>query len=509
MVFTRILRNLIRDKELGPRIVPIIPDEARTFGMDPLFKEVGIYAALGQRYEPVDSDLVLSYREATDGQVLEEGITEAGSMASFQAAGTSYATHGHVDDPVLHLLLDVRLPADRRPDVGVRGCPRSRLPHGRDGRSHHAGGRGPAARRRPQPHPRLDGARRPRLRPGLRLRARRDRPRRDRAHVRQGRGRLLLHHALQRELRPAARSPTASTRGSCAASTGSPRRRSSARTRIRPGSSARAPSSTGSSRRATCWPRRFGVAAEVYSAPSFPLLRRDALEAERWNRLHPDAKDQRVPYVTTVLPGDGGPIVAATDWMKALPDMVARWLPRAVRVARDGRVRPKRHARGPAGAVRDRPAPHRGRDPRLAGALRRHGPGQGGQGDPRARHRPRQDRSARRLSSACRRPRRRRRASSDRLPAERTDRAGPARRVFLRLGLTSFGGPAAHVALMRDEFVRRRGWLDDAAFVDLLGAANLIPGPTSTELAMHLGHRRARPGRACRRRSRVPAAGRG
>ncbi|HEY0444748.1 MAG TPA: pyruvate dehydrogenase (acetyl-transferring), homodimeric type, partial [Candidatus Limnocylindrales bacterium] len=94
MVFTRILRNLLRDEQLGPRIVPIIPDEARTFGMDPLFKEVGIYAALGQRYEPVDSDLVLSYREATDGQVLEEGITEAGSMASFQAAGTSYATHG-------------------------------------------------------------------------------------------------------------------------------------------------------------------------------------------------------------------------------------------------------------------------------------------------------------------------------------------------------------------------------------------------------------------------------
>ena len=126
MVFTRILRNLIRDKELGPRIVPIIPDEARTFGMDPLFKEVGIYAALGQRYEPVDSDLVLSYREATDGQVLEEGITEAGSMACFQAAGTSYATHGQRDDPVLHLLFDVRLPADRRPDVGVRRRPRPR-----------------------------------------------------------------------------------------------------------------------------------------------------------------------------------------------------------------------------------------------------------------------------------------------------------------------------------------------------------------------------------------------
>jgi pyruvate dehydrogenase E1 component len=93
MVFTRLLRNLLRDKELGPRIVPIIPDEARTFGMDPLFNEVGIYSALGQVYQPVDSDLVLKYREARDGQVLEEGITEAGSVASLQAAGTSYATH--------------------------------------------------------------------------------------------------------------------------------------------------------------------------------------------------------------------------------------------------------------------------------------------------------------------------------------------------------------------------------------------------------------------------------
>ena len=94
MAFAKLLRNLLRDKELGDRIVPIIPDEARTFGMDPLFKEVGIYSALGQLYDPVDSNLVLSYREATDGQVLEEGITEAGSSASFQAAGTSYATHG-------------------------------------------------------------------------------------------------------------------------------------------------------------------------------------------------------------------------------------------------------------------------------------------------------------------------------------------------------------------------------------------------------------------------------
>ncbi|MDO8506224.1 MAG: pyruvate dehydrogenase (acetyl-transferring), homodimeric type, partial [Candidatus Limnocylindria bacterium] len=92
--FTRLLRNLLRDPNIGKRVVPIIPDEARTFGMDPLFKEVGIYSPLGQRYEPVDADTLLPYREATDGQVLEEGITEAGSMASLTAAGTSYATHG-------------------------------------------------------------------------------------------------------------------------------------------------------------------------------------------------------------------------------------------------------------------------------------------------------------------------------------------------------------------------------------------------------------------------------
>src|SRR5205807_3028140 len=94
MAFTRLLRNLLRDKTIGKRIVPIIPDEARTFGMDPLFKEVGIYSPLGQRYEPVDAETLLPYREAQDGQVLEEGITEAGSMASLTAAGTSYATHG-------------------------------------------------------------------------------------------------------------------------------------------------------------------------------------------------------------------------------------------------------------------------------------------------------------------------------------------------------------------------------------------------------------------------------
>jgi len=94
MAAVRMLQHLMNDETLGPLIVPIVPDEARTFGMDALFRKFGIYSHLGQRYEPADSDVVLYYRETTDGQLLEEGITEAGAMASFTAAGTAYATHG-------------------------------------------------------------------------------------------------------------------------------------------------------------------------------------------------------------------------------------------------------------------------------------------------------------------------------------------------------------------------------------------------------------------------------
>ncbi|MDH3592615.1 MAG: pyruvate dehydrogenase (acetyl-transferring), homodimeric type, partial [Planctomycetota bacterium] len=94
MIFVRLLSQLLKDKNIGDLIVPIVPDEARTFGMESLFRQVGIYSHIGQRYEPVDRESLLYYKEATDGQILEEGITEAGSMASFIAAGTAYATHG-------------------------------------------------------------------------------------------------------------------------------------------------------------------------------------------------------------------------------------------------------------------------------------------------------------------------------------------------------------------------------------------------------------------------------
>ena len=94
MVFVRMLAKMLRDPEIGSLVVPIVPDEARTFGMESLFRQVGIYSHTGQLYEPVDIDTLLYYKEAQNGQILEEGINEAGSMSSFIAAGTSYATHG-------------------------------------------------------------------------------------------------------------------------------------------------------------------------------------------------------------------------------------------------------------------------------------------------------------------------------------------------------------------------------------------------------------------------------
>jgi pyruvate dehydrogenase E1 component len=94
MVFVRMLAKMLRDKEIGELIVPIVPDEARTFGMEALFRQVGIYSHSGQLYEPVDMDTLLYYKEAKEGQILEEGITEAGSISSFIAAGSAYATHG-------------------------------------------------------------------------------------------------------------------------------------------------------------------------------------------------------------------------------------------------------------------------------------------------------------------------------------------------------------------------------------------------------------------------------
>ena len=325
MVFTRLLRNLLRDPVIGKRIVPIIPDEARTFGMDPLFKEVGIYSALGQRYEPVDSDLVLSYREATDGQVLEEGITEAGSMASFQAAGTAYATHGLTMVPfyIFYSMFGFQRTGDQMWAFGdargrgfVMGGTAGRTTLMGEGLQHDDG------------HSHILAATLPNIRaydPAFAYELA--------TIVRRGiddmfgKGEDVFYYVtLYNENYTQLPMPDGAEEGIVRGLY-----------LLRPAPSLEEPAGrarlvgSGSILQQVLAAQgllaeKFRIAANVYSAPSFQQLRADALEAERWNRLHPD-QPPRVPYVAQVLGADGGPVIAATDWVRSLPDMVARWLP--------------------------------------------------------------------------------------------------------------------------------------------------------------------------------------
>ncbi len=325
MAFTRLLRNLIREPRIGRQVVPIIPDEARTFGMDPLFKEVGIYAALGQRYEPVDSDLVLSYREATDGQVLEEGITEAGSMASFQAAATSYASHGLATIPfyIFYSMFGFQRTgdqawalADARGRGFMMGATAGRTTLAGEGLQHDDGHSLVLASVIPSVRA-YDPAYAYELativRDGI-----------ERMH---GAGEDVFYYVtLYNENYRMPAKPDGVDDGIV---------RGLYRLLEAPALKGAAPPArlvgSGSILQEVVAARdllaeRFGVAAEVYSAPSFQQLRRDALEADRWNVLHP-ADAPRVPYVSRILGPDGGPIVAATDWVRSWPDMVSRWLP--------------------------------------------------------------------------------------------------------------------------------------------------------------------------------------
>ena len=160
MAFVRLLSVLLRHKSISRHIVPIIPDEARTFGLDALFHDIGIYSSKGQLYEPVDSKSLLYYHEAKDGQILEEGITEAGSMCVVHRGGHQLRHARRADDSVLHLLLDVRPAARRRFVLARRRHPGEGLFARRDLRPHHAQRRRPATSGRPQPAARQHHSRR-------------------------------------------------------------------------------------------------------------------------------------------------------------------------------------------------------------------------------------------------------------------------------------------------------------------------------------------------------------
>ena len=201
MALVRILTALVKDKNIGKHIVPIVPDEARTFGMEGMFRQIGIYSSVGQLYTPQDADQLMYYREDKKGQMLEEGINEAGSLCSWMAAGTAYSNHGLSMVPfyIFYSMFGFQRVGDFAWAAARHAG--ARLPHRRHGRTHDARGRRVAAPGRPQPscrehHPELC-----RLRSDLRLRARGHRPGWLATDVRGAGEHLLLHHLHERELR--------------------------------------------------------------------------------------------------------------------------------------------------------------------------------------------------------------------------------------------------------------------------------------------------------------------
>ena len=326
MGFTRLLRNLARDKSFGERVVPIIPDEARTFGMDALFRELKIYASQGQKYEPVDHALLLSYAESTSGQILEEGITEAGSMASFIAAGTSYATRGVPMVPfytfysmfgfqrVGDLIWQA---ADARTRGFLLGATAGRTTLMGEGLQHQDG------------HSLLLASTVPACQaydPSFAYEVA--------TIVRQGINRMygeqpediFYYLALYNENYQMPAQSTSTTIES-EVMQGLYKWREveggKHRATILFSGSAHSAAQLAASELL----ERYDVGVDLWSATSYKTLREEALEIERWNRLHPGASPRQA-LVTRLLDGGTGPIVAVTDFMRMVPEQVARFIPR-------------------------------------------------------------------------------------------------------------------------------------------------------------------------------------
>jgi pyruvate dehydrogenase E1 component len=323
--FARLLRNLLRDPHLGRRVVPIIPDEARTFGLDALFREVKIYAPFGQAYEPVDAALLLSYQESRTGRLLEEGITEAGSMASFTAAGTAYATWGEPMIPffIFYSMFGFQRVGDLIWSFGdqrgrgfLLGATAGRTTLTGEGLQHCDG------------QSQLYATAYPNCRaydPAFAYEMA--------VIVRDGIQRMygpdaedcFYYLTLYNETYPMPAMPDGVENGIVRGLYPFRPAASEGRHRAQLLASGTAMIAALDAQRILA--DEFDVAADVWSATSYKLLREDALSTERWNRLHP-TEAPRVPYVTTCLADAEGPIVAVTDFVKAVPDQIARFVPR-------------------------------------------------------------------------------------------------------------------------------------------------------------------------------------
>ncbi len=324
MAFVRILSKLLRDPHVGKLIVPIVPDEARTFGMESLFRQVGIYSHVGQKYEPVDRETLLYYREATDGQILEEGITEAGSMSSFMAAATAYATHGVSTIPffIFYSMFGFQRIGDFIWAAGDMRC-RGFLIGGTAGRTTLAG----EGLQHQDGHSLLLAHSHPRvmaydaafafdlavlIQEGIR-----------RMYVD---GEDLIYY-LTVENEPYEMLPMPEGVGAGVVRgmyllkpTGKP---DAPRRVTLLGSGALVHEAT---RAQEMLENELNVATDLWVVTSYQQLYRDAVHAERWNRLHP-GDEPRVPFVSKCLSDEGVPVIAVSDYTTALPYSVARWVP--------------------------------------------------------------------------------------------------------------------------------------------------------------------------------------
>jgi pyruvate dehydrogenase E1 component len=324
MGVVRLLRKLCRDPKVGQNIVPIVPDESRTFGMEGMFREVGIYSHVGQLYEPVDSDQIMYYKEAIDGQILEEGITEAGSMSSFIAAGTAYSTHGVNVIPFFiyysmfgfQRIGDLIWAAqDMRAKGFMIGGTAGRTTLNGEGLQHQDG------------HSLLNAMAFPNVRaydPAytyeyavIILDALR--------RLYQEQETAIYYLAAENENYVMPEMPPGAEEGIMKGMYPlRDRQVADSEHQVQLFGSGAILRSVLEAQEILA--EQFGVASTVWSVTSYGELRRDALAVTRWNMLHP-AETPRQSYLEKVLADLPGPFVAASDYVRAVPEQIMRWVP--------------------------------------------------------------------------------------------------------------------------------------------------------------------------------------
>ncbi len=310
MAFVRALTVLLKDKNIGRNIVPIVPDEARTFGMEGLFRQIGIYSSVGQLYTPQDAETLMSYREDKKGQMLEEGINEAGSLCSWLAAGTAYSVHGINMVPfyIFYSMFGFQRVGDfiwAAGDMQARGflvgATAGRTTLAGEGLQHQDG------------HSQLLASTVPNC------------VAYDPAYAYELA--VIIHDGLRRMYAEGVEAGILAggyllqigSRGKVRATL------LGSGTILREGLAA-----------AKILENDYGIPADVLSVTSFSELRRAALECERWNLLHP-GEEPRTPYVRQMLKGREGPVIAATDYMRTVPDQIRQWVEgRYVTLGTDG-----------------------------------------------------------------------------------------------------------------------------------------------------------------------------